>query len=72
MLQHCKLIGGFLDVLRQTEGMYMLLGKSGQFLHWVGYDAFHGVLYPGKGKFLIIDDDDLLVDVNLMMIADCC
>ena len=59
MLQLRPDLNGFLDVLKETQGMFMLLGKSGCFLYWLGYDAWRGVLYPGKGIMRIIGSSEL-------------
>ena len=46
------------DLLSLKFGMYMILGKSGKHFHYVAFDAFRGVLYPGKGVVRILDAGD--------------
>ena len=49
-----------LELLKETSGMYMVVGKAGQHDHWVGFDAYRGVLYGGGGHCIVIDESDLV------------
>ena len=48
----------YFGLLSLKFGMYMIIGKSGEHLHYVAFDAFRGVLYPGKGMVRILDAGD--------------